>query len=100
MMKRNMLKTWLVLALLMLCLTLTGCYREMDPWPASTYDTLMPDPTATSVVTADSTMIPAAPLQTQEPAVQPADAQEEEIDFWADEATPVPGGSVEPGANG
>ena len=101
-MMRKMIKPLLLFALLMLTMTLTGCYKEVDPWPASSdFATAVP-PTAAPA--ASPTMAPAAmpdmPVHTQEPSALPVFDQEAEADFWADEATPVPGGSVEPGTNG
>lgn len=90
MMKRRMMKTAGLLLLLMLCAMLTGCYKDRDPWPASANSYTEAPPTETVTV---------AP-PTAEPVPAAAPDVEEVQDFWADEPTRVPGGSVEPGTNG
>ena len=90
-MKRTNVKALLLLMMLMMCMLLTGCYKEVDPWPASA-------PVATLAPTTVPTLAPTAPVTPvpAEPTITP-----DEDDFWADEQpTPVPGGEVDPGFNG
>ena len=102
-MKQTMLKMTALMFLLVLCMTLTGCYMDRDPWPASAdfqmaedaaaIATHTPPPALPTAVQVVATTFQPAPA-TVEPAVR------EEVDFWADEPTRVPGGSAEPGTNG
>lgn len=87
-MKRNVL---LLLMLMLLSLLLTGCYKEVDPWPASV--PVMTESSPTAVPTPEATVSPPA-------TVVPTQEQVED-NFWADETpTQVPGGDVEAGFNG
>lgn len=106
-MKSIFRKTALLLMLLALALSLTACYRDVDPWPASAPPVTELPPTA--IATAEptptpysSTLIPRTTV-TPEPAAtaipQTVPAQEAE-DFWDSEPTEVPGGSADPGVNG
>lgn len=79
-MKRNAL-----LLLLLLCLLLTGCYKEVDPWPASV-------PIVTEAPPAILRTQPVTAVPTQEPS---------DMDFWIEEQpTQMPGGEAAPGFNG
>ena len=102
-MKQLKRKALLLLMLMMLCLLVTGCYKEVVPWPASAPMATERPPTA--VPTAVVTMVPTAePVRaTLAPLPPPVTITEEpdEEDFWADEQpTLVPGGEVDPGFNG
>ena len=98
-MKRNVL---LIIMLLMVCMLLTGCYKEVDPWPASLPavseqpPTALPTAEATVAPTAVPVAVTLAPFATSEPMPEPP-----EDDFWADEQpTQTPGGDAAPGFNG
>ena len=81
-MKRNAL---VLLMLMLLCLLLTGCYQEVDPWPAST-------PAVTEAPPAILCTQPVTMAPTQDTSVE---------NFWMEEQpTQVPGGEVDPGFNG
>jgi len=87
-MKRNVLS---LLMLILLSLLLTGCYQEVDPWPASV--PVVPESSPTAVPTQEATVSPPA-------TVAPTQEQVED-NFWADETpTQVPGGDAKPGFNG
>ena len=90
-MKRMNLKALLLLMMLVTCMLLTGCYKEVDPWPASAPVATELPPTA-----APTPEVIIAPTATPQPVPEPA-----EEDEWADEQpTQVPGGEVDPGFNG
>ena len=102
-MKQLKRKALLLLMMLVMCMLLTGCYKEVDPWPASAPVATELPPTA--VPTAVVPMVPTAePVRaTLAPLPPPVTITEEpdEEDFWADEhSTPMPGGEVDPGFNG
>ena len=98
-MKRNVL---LIIMLLMVCMLLTGCYKEVDPWPASLPavseppSTAMSTPEFTAAPTAEPSAVTLAPYVTSAPA-----SEIPEDNFWADEQpTQTPGGDAAPGFNG
>ena len=87
-MKPTLRKSILLLLLLCLALSLSSCYKEIDPWPVSVpLNTELP-PTITATPVPEATGVP-QPVYTQQPS-----------DFWDVEPTEVPGGSVDPGLNG
>ena len=96
-MKRNVL---LLLMLILLSLLLTGCYKEVDPWPASVPVSTDLPPTAVptqavTVVPPTAAAMPPSPVPTQ--AVSEAD---EEVFQTDEESIRVPGGDMDPGFNG
>ena len=93
----------LLMICLMCCLTLTACYQDNDPWPAS--DSLSAQPTVS--VTAAPTQEPQAPAAyvTPMPAAEPVVqiVPESAVTLAPQEtAQPerTPGGDANPGING
>ena len=61
----------LLMICLLCCFTLSACYVDNDPWPAS----VPVDPSPTAAVTAMPTQEPAAPAVHLTPSPEPAPAE-------------------------
>ena len=99
-MKKTNSKALLILMLLMVCMLVSACYKEVDPWPVSA--PLATELPPTAAPTPEVTMPPTAePLHATLPPPVTITEEPDEEDFWADEQpTLVPGGEVDPGFNG
>ena len=101
-MNRTLRKFALLLMLLALAMSLSACYKEMDPWPVSVPLATELPPTAAPTQEPQETLIPrttVTPVPEATSVPQPMITQDPS-DFWDAEPTEVPGGSVDPGVNG
>ena len=102
-MKRTLRRIALLLMLLTLALSLSACYREVDPWPVSAPVSTELPPTAAPTQEIHTTLIPrttVTPMPESTGVPQPVYTQQPDDDFWAADPTEVPGGSADPGVNG